>query len=107
MITSSRPPRPRWYPVTVTALILIVAVLGTVAALGLAPDSGPVDGMLGFFTGLCLTLAVALIAVTEIGRRHEAQLLDAAALDDLEPLRAAAVANGSTAPASLTDDPRP
>jgi hypothetical protein len=107
MITRSSPPRPHWYPFTVAALILTVVALGTVTALGLAPDTGPVDGILGFFTGLCATLAVGLVAVTEIGRRHEAQLLDAAALDDLEPLRAASAGNGSTVPtAKLTEDPR-
>jgi hypothetical protein len=100
MITHRRPPRPRWYPVTVAALVLIVIGLGSVAALGLAPENGPVDGILGFFTGLCATLAVALVAVTEIGRRHEAELLDAAALDELEPLRAATLREGSTGPSA-------
>jgi hypothetical protein len=107
MITRSSPPRPRWYPVTVAVLVLVVVVLGTVAALGLAPDTGFVDGILGFFTGLCATLAVALVAVTEIGRRQEIHLRDAAALDELEPLRAATLGGGSgTSSAARIEDPR-
>jgi hypothetical protein len=105
MTIFSPPPRPRWYPLTVSALSLTAIVLVMVKVLGLSPDNGPVDGILGFVAGLCATLAVGLVAVTEIGRRNEALLLDAARLDDLEPLRAASAGIGSTAPTSSpTDD---
>jgi hypothetical protein len=107
MTTHSSPPRPRWYPFTVAALLLTAILLVTAELFGLFPESGPVDGILGFIAGFCATLAAGLVAITEINRRNEALLQDAATLDDLEPLRSAAVGNGSTAPSSShTDDAR-
>jgi hypothetical protein len=89
MTAFSTPPRPRWYPITVAALILVVIALVAIQLTGAAAGVQGSDGLIGFLTGLCGTVTVGLVAVTEIGRRHEVELLDAAALDDLEPLRAA------------------
>lgn len=108
MVTFSSPPRPRWYPITVTILVLAVGILIAVALLGLVDDGNPAYGAVGFFTGLFSVLAVGLVAVTEIGRQTDAQLRDAAALDDLEPLRAAVSSDGSDRqPACDPDGRRP
>jgi peptidoglycan/LPS O-acetylase OafA/YrhL len=104
MTPLSSPPRPRWYPITLAVLVLTVIVLVAVALTGLISESDDSYGLVGFFTGLCSTLAVALVAVTEIGRRNEAQLRDAAALDDLEPLRAAGAGHTADARAASGDD---
>ena len=107
MTTISSPPRPRWYPITVVILVLAIAIFIAVPLLGLVDDNGLADGVLSFCTGLFVTVTAGLVAVTEIGRRTDAQLRDAAALDDLEPLRAAVSGSGSdhqTTPNS--DDPR-
>jgi hypothetical protein len=106
MTTISSPPRPRWYPITVAILVLAIAILITVALLGLVDDGGLADGALGFFTGLFAVLGVGLVAVTEIGRRTDAQLRDAASLDDLEPLRAAVSSYGSDRQTTPTSDDR-
>lgn len=108
MVTLSSPPRPRWYPITVTILVLAVVILLAVDLLGLVDEGDLGYGAVGFFTGLFSVLAVGLVAVTEIGRQTDAQLRDAAALDDLEPLRAAVSSDGSDQkPARDPDGPRP
>jgi len=89
MTSSTLPARPRWYPIAVGTLVLAVVILCAVALFGLGEDGGLPYGILGFLTGLFATVAAGLVAVTEIGRQDEARRLDAAALDDLEPLRAA------------------
>lgn len=94
MTTLSSPPRPRWYPITVVILVLAVAILLAVGLSGLVTDGDLAYGALGFFTGLFGILAVGMVAVTEIGR-NDTRLRDAAALDDLEPLRAAVSSDGA------------
>ena len=89
MSSLSSPPRARWYPIVVAMLVLAIVILCTAALLGLADDIPLGNGLLGFFTGLFTVLTLGLVAVTEIGRRNDAASRDAAALDELEPLRAA------------------
>ncbi|TFD92687.1 hypothetical protein E3T61_06180 [Cryobacterium lactosi] len=79
-------PRPRWYAAAIVSAVVIIAAL-LIAALLTADDTA--DTVFGAFTGAISIGLLALILWTEIGRKQLARLRDAAALDDLEPLRAA------------------
>ena len=81
----SLPPRPRWYAGAIigTTTVLVALVL-TEALVDNAPDT-----LLGFFTGLLGAGLIGVILGIETSRKRAAGLRDAAALDDLEPLRSA------------------
>lgn len=81
----SLPPRPRWYAGAIigTATALVALVLTEILV-----DNAP-DTLLGFFTGLLGASLVGVILGIETSRKRVARLRDAAALDDLEPLRSA------------------
>jgi hypothetical protein len=78
--------RPRWYAAYIVGAIVLIAVLSVGAA---RVDNDVADTVFGIFTGMTLALVAALVLWTESGRKRVARLRDAAALDDLEPLRAA------------------
>ena len=78
--------RPRWYAAYIVGAIVVIALLSVGAA---RVDNDVADTVLGIFTGMTLALVAALVLWTESGRKRVARLRDAAALDDLEPLRAA------------------
>jgi hypothetical protein len=78
--------RPRLYAAYIVGAIVLIAVLSVGAA---RVDNDVADTVFGIFTGMTLALVAALVLWTEIGRKRVARLRDAAALDDLEPLRAA------------------
>ena len=78
--------RPRWYAATLVGAIVLIAAFSLAAAL---VDDDLADGVFGFFAGMIAALGIALVLWTEIVRKRLARLRDAAALDDLEPLRAA------------------
>lgn len=108
---SSLTRRPRWYAATIVGAILLVAVFSTAAAL---VDDDLADGVFGFFTGMIAAVGIALVLWTEIVRKRLALRRDAAALDDLEPLRAATESDqpspdrpsaGQAATESRTDRP--
>ncbi|QYF74267.1 hypothetical protein [Cryobacterium sp. PAMC25264] len=84
--TTTAPPRPRWYAPAIGAAVLSIAAL-SVGAFVVVDDAA--DSVLGFFTGAIAMLLVALVAWTELVRHIVARRRDTAALDDLEPLRAA------------------
>ena len=81
----SLPPRPRWYACAIigTATVLVALVLTEVLV-----DNAP-DTLLGFFTGVLGAGLVGVILGIETSRKRAVRLRDAAALDDLEPLRSA------------------
>ncbi|ANP72073.1 hypothetical protein [Cryobacterium arcticum] len=84
--STAAPTRPRWYAPAIGAAVLCIAALSAAA---LVVDDDATDSVLGFFTGALAMLLVALVAWTEVVRHIVARKRDAAALDDLEPLRAA------------------
>ena len=92
MNTKSSLPRPGWYAAAVAGAVLAIAAL---AAAALLIDDDPVDSVLGFFVGLIGMLLVAVVLWTEIVRQMMARKRDSAALDELEPLRAASDAHES------------
>jgi uncharacterized membrane protein YccC len=79
-------PRPRWYLPTIIVTALVIAVLVMIVP---AVQSDLGDTVLGFVTGLLLALLVGGVLATELSRRVVRRRLEADALDDLEPLRAA------------------
>ncbi|MGY4860119.1 hypothetical protein [Cryobacterium sp. AP23] len=83
-------PRPRWYAVAITGAVVAIAALSIGALL---TDDDMADTVFGAFTGAIGMGLLALILWIEIGRKQVARLRDAAALDDLEPLRAASDAD--------------
>jgi len=83
-------PRPRWYAVAIAGAVVAIAALSIAA---LVTDDDTADTALGAVTGAIAVGLLALILWTEIVRRIVARLRDAAALDDLEPLRAASDAD--------------
>lgn len=85
-------PRPRWYAAAIVGAILAIAAFSAAALL---VDRDLADTVFGFFTGMIGVLLVAVILWTEVGRKQVARLRDAAALDDLEPLRAATDADSA------------
>ena len=83
-------PRPRWYAVAIIGAIITIAALSIAA---LQNDDDTADTVFGAFTGAIGVGLLALVLWTEIVRKQVARLRDAAALDDLEPLRAASDAD--------------
>jgi hypothetical protein len=83
-------PRPRWYAVAIAGAVVAIAALSVAALL---TDDDTADTTFGAFTGAIGIGLLALILWIEIVRKHVARLRDAAALDDLEPLRAASDAD--------------
>jgi ABC-type cobalamin transport system permease subunit len=79
-------PRPRWYAVAIVGAVVAIAALSIAA---LQTDDDTADTVFGAFTGAIGVGLLALILWTEIARKQVARLRDAAALDDLEPMRAA------------------
>ena len=96
MKTTTEFPRPRWYAAAVIGAVLAIAGFSAAAAL---VDDDLADGVFGFFTGILAALLLAAVLWVEIGRYRLARMRDAAALDALEPLRAAAD-TGAAAPIS-------
>jgi len=96
MKTTTELPRPRWYAAAVIGAIVAIAGFFTAAAL---VDNNWADGVFGFFTGVLAALLLAAVLWIEIGRLRLARMRDAAALDELEPLRAASDA-GAAAPSA-------
>ena len=92
MNTNSSLPRPRWYAAAVVGAVAAIAALGAAALL---IDDDLTDSILGFFVGVIGMLLVAVVLWTELVRQMMARKRDSAALDDLEPLRAASDADGS------------
>lgn len=81
--------RPRWYAgVIVGSATVLIALVLTAVLVDDAPQT-----LLGFFTGALGTLLLATVSWIEYGHRDAARRRDAAALDDLEPLRAASAAD--------------
>ncbi|PXA70829.1 hypothetical protein [Cryobacterium arcticum] len=87
---STLPRRPRWYAAAIVVAILLIAALTLTAAF---VEDDTADTVLGFFTGMIAALLLTLVLWTEIVRTWMARRRDAAALDDLEPLRAATTAD--------------
>ena len=85
-------PRPRWYGPAIAAAVVVIAALSGAAVL---VDDDAADGVFGFFTGASCMLLVCVVLWTEIGRKLMARRRDAAALDDLEPLRVATDDDGT------------
>jgi len=86
-------PRPRWYGPAIAAAVVVIAALSGAAVL---VDDDAADGVFGFFTGAsCMLLVCVVVLWTEIGRKLMARRRDAAALDDLEPLRVATDDDGT------------
>jgi hypothetical protein len=79
-------PRPRWYAVAIAAAVVTIAALVLAALL---TDDDTADTVFGALTGALSMGLLILIVWTEIARKQVARLRDAAALDDLEPMRAA------------------
>jgi len=100
--------RPRWYAAYIAGAIVLIALLSVGAA---RVENDIADTVFGVFTGMTLALLAALVLWTEIGRKRVARMRDAAALDDLEPLRAATAGDrpsGQTAsPAAERSADRP
>ena len=86
MTENSTLPRPRWYAIAIAGAVVAIAALSIAA---LQTDDDMADTVFGAFTGAIGVGLLALILWIEIGRNQVARLRDAAALDDLEPLRAA------------------
>ena len=86
MTENSTLPRPRWYAIAIAGAVVAIAALSIAA---LQTDDDMADTVFGAFTGAIGVGLLALILWIEIGRKQVARLRDAAALDDLEPLRAA------------------
>lgn len=96
MKTTTELPRPRWYAAAVSGAVLAIAGFSAAAAL---VDDDLADGIFGFFTGILAAVLLAAVLWVEIGRYRLARMRDAAALDELEPLRAASD-TGAAAPST-------
>ena len=92
MNTKSSLPRPRWYAAGVVGAVVAIAALGAAALL---IDDDLTDSILGFFVGMIGMVLIMVILWTELVRKMMARKRDSAALDDLEPLRAASDADSS------------
>lgn len=80
----SHPVRPRWYLPTIAGIVVVIAALVVIA---LVLDNNLDDTALGMVTGILFGAMLGIILFTEMGRRAAIRRRDAAALDDLEPLR--------------------
>jgi len=106
MSTQTSAPRPRWYSAGIIGAVVAITVFSTAALL---TDDDLADSVFGFFTGAIAMLLIMTVLWIEIGRQRLARKRDAAALDGLEPLRAATAADktaaaDTTSPAGTTPD---
>lgn len=83
------PRRPRWYAAFIVGAIIVLALLGAAAWY---VDDDVADTVLGLVTGMTVG-SVAVVTWAAFLRKRMARRRDAAALDDLEPLRAAGAAD--------------
>lgn len=102
MSTQTSLPRPRWYTAAIVGAVVAIA---TLSAAALLTDDDLADGVFGFFTGMICMLLIAVVLWVEFGRNKLARMRDAAALDDLEPLRTATRADKTVSPSSAPDAP--